>query len=343
MSDQSLTDNPVLATRTAPPSEVYIPEPQVELSLGSNSIASIASSSMPSRRTIRLAALFPQDVARFGTFEADSKPLKLLTEFLRLDSTFIARMEQCGYVKISIIINRFGLDTRSIAKAFAIMGPSHILDEQMHTQTMNLVMFARSQILHWNFSKSPSEVKAWKDLKKSARINKSFETWSEEKHTKLEDFLTDPDYISAARKEMKLIRSKIRSWITHDNISLTSYPPDLDINLTPEDSFKTTLSPIFELRKVVTALESNMAKELTAILVPQLAEVHTALKEVRSSVTNDIDLAVHRKLQATIDHRAKDAIKKHLGPLLKDVNPTLPHMTIIRSTATPKMLMPFRP
>ena len=58
-------------------------------------------------------------------------------------------MEQYGYVSISVIVNRFCIDTCSVAKAFAMMQPSHILDSQMHQQTMNSGMFARSQILIW--------------------------------------------------------------------------------------------------------------------------------------------------------------------------------------------------
>ena len=58
-----------------------------------------------------------------------------------------------------MIVNRFGIDTKSVAKAFDMMSPSHILDPQMHQQTMNLVMFARSQILKGHIMKPISQQK----------------------------------------------------------------------------------------------------------------------------------------------------------------------------------------
>ena len=66
------------------------------------------------------------------------------------------------------------MDTRSISKAFTMMVPRHILDDQMHVQTMNLVMFARSKIIKWNDLKPNSQPKSWKDLKKTPRTNSTF-------------------------------------------------------------------------------------------------------------------------------------------------------------------------
>ena len=86
-------------------------------------------------------------------------------------------MEQCGYVSITVIVNRFGMDVRSIAKSFSMMAPSHILDIQMHQQTLNLILFARSQILNGHIN-LPDHQK-WEDLKKSSKCNKPFENWNE--------------------------------------------------------------------------------------------------------------------------------------------------------------------
>ena len=106
MSDQNLAT----VAEPAPPGEVFT-EPMDDMT-------SLASSSMPSRRTVRLAALFPSPVTRFGNFESDSHTIKLLRERLQLDASFITRMEQCGYIKMSIIINRFGLDTKDTNSYF---------------------------------------------------------------------------------------------------------------------------------------------------------------------------------------------------------------------------------
>ena len=150
------TASPVTVAPTnpgnTPPTKVIIEQiPSDEDSIGIT--ASIASSSMPSRRTTRLAALFPSTNVRFGQFVLESKTLKLLQDTLQLYITFITRMEQCGFTKISIIVNRFGLDIRSISKRFALMGPLHVLNDQIYTKTLNLVMFARSQILIMRFYK----------------------------------------------------------------------------------------------------------------------------------------------------------------------------------------------
>ena len=215
MSTQASINIPETVAEGSPPSEVFIDKSMQDIdSLDANTLAF---SSMPSRRTEKLAALFPSTHIRFRTFDVNSKTLHLLSVVLKLDSTFITRMEQVGYVKISIIINRFGMDTRSIAKAFALMGPSHILDPQMYIQTMNFVMFARSQILKMQYTKPDSQ--PW--VKKSAKYNAAFEKWKANRFSDLEDFLTYPSYIILATKEMRLICSKIISWITQDKISVS--------------------------------------------------------------------------------------------------------------------------
>ena len=127
---------------------------------------------------------------------------------------------------MSIILNIFGMDTRSIAKTFAMMGPSHILDPQIHLQTMNLVMFAHSQTPKWHYLKPFLQLKSWKDLKNSSRTNSYFEKWDIGKYDKLDKFLTDPDNISLAQKEMNIFCFKIRSWINNDYISLHSQPSE---------------------------------------------------------------------------------------------------------------------
>ena len=75
----------------------------------------------PSRRADKLVALFPTNKTRFGKFDYESKTFKLMKEQLELDISFTNRMEQCGYISMSIIINRFGLDMKYISRTFAMM------------------------------------------------------------------------------------------------------------------------------------------------------------------------------------------------------------------------------
>ena len=115
-------------TTAGDPSHSYAEESHV-------STISEASSSIPSNRTVKLSALFPSDQPRFGSFKKQSRVTDFLTGILQLDAPFIARLEQLGYVSMAVIVNRFGLDTRSITETFSIMGPKYILDPEVQIQT----------------------------------------------------------------------------------------------------------------------------------------------------------------------------------------------------------------
>jgi hypothetical protein len=325
MSNQNPPQDPETTANLVPPVEVYL-EGLSQVDADTFDDETLASSAMPSRRTVRLAALFPTNKDRFGKMKANI--LIFLQETLGLDVTFISRMEQCGFITMSIIINRFGIDIRSIAKAFAMMGPSHILDHQMHEQTMNLVMFARSQILKGNFMKPSDAEKSWQELKKSSKFNGAFDNWRPSKVEDVLEFLTDPNHITVAQREMHQIRAKIRSWINNESISISSNSTKtpkgkspMPISSSLQDSFKSTESPMASLMVTVRKMEAKMDTEFGDIrttIGPQLEDVKSAIKAVKSSVRKEVDLEVERKLSATINNRTKDAIKKHLGHLFKD-------------------------
>ena len=82
--------------------------------------------------------------------------LVFLQEVLNLDVTFIARLEQCGYISPTIIVNRFGMGIRHIAESFSMMGPSHVLNTPTYQSTLNLVIFSREQLLNGKVLKHPS-------------------------------------------------------------------------------------------------------------------------------------------------------------------------------------------
>ena len=111
---------------------------------------SILSSSMPSRKTEKMTRLFPSNPSKFSSFNTESSLIEFLQHVLNLDSTFIARLEQVGFVTPTVIINRFGLDTKSIALSFSLMGSSHIFYPSAFNPTRNLVMFARKKF-KWLF------------------------------------------------------------------------------------------------------------------------------------------------------------------------------------------------
>ena len=291
-----------------------------DFSVNSLSTASVPSTKTPSRRSVRLGALFPPDKTRFSTFQPQSKTIDLLVHRLQLGPDFISRMEQCGYVKISIIINRFGMDTKTIAKTFAMMGPSYVLDQNIHAETMNLVMFARSQLLKWQFEKPCSKP----ITKKNTKINASFEKWSVTKYDKLEEFLTDPDNISLAQKEMKMIRSKIRSWINNDAVSRTGTSSTPKIVTTPQQELtrqlenfgKAQTTSSEELKQVVAAMDTRF-DGILASLIKTERNTQSGIKDMRATVNQDINIAIDNRLQATMDNRAKDAISRNLAPIMK--------------------------
>ena len=184
--------------------------------LGLGDSASVASSQAPSNRTERLAALFPIDSVRFSKFKDASLIIRWLAEFLQLDATFIARMECCGYVTPSIIMNRFGLSEQSIAESFAVMGPSYVLDPQVHVQSTHLVLFARYFITDGHFSK-PKTKKSWKQLKMSPSFNKHFNAMYQEiLKDCLMEYFTDTEILKEAVQLMRGVRSQVRRWIRND-------------------------------------------------------------------------------------------------------------------------------
>ena len=97
---------------------------------------------------------------------------------------------------MSVIVNRFGLDTCSIIETFSMMGPSHILDPEVHAETLNIFMFARSQVLDGEVIPPPRDIEI-SDIRgyftrKSSKYNKAFMNWDDEKIEEMKDFLTTP-------------------------------------------------------------------------------------------------------------------------------------------------------
>ncbi len=279
----------------------------------------VASSAAPSSKTERLAAMFPTNQVRFQPFSKDSNIFILLSEVLNLDSSFVTRMEACGFVLPSTICNRFGLNTRSIAESFSMMGTSHVLDQQMHAQTMNLVIFARTQLFKGDFVKSNK--KPWKHYKKTSKFNRNFQSWDRYKLDEVQDALTNPSILEAARKEMRHVRATIRRWIRQDSYTpdssvyhdvQTPQRPDTEDDETPRTTHGNDdpppprpMSPTKPVRKLFGQMEHNLSKVLDTI--------QKEMVEVKASISREVDAGVARRMSATIESRTIDCLKKHLG------------------------------
>ena len=184
-----------------PPAQVILDD----RSLSQGDEVSAISSQVPSQCTSRLAVLFQaRDDGERG--ELSMKLAIVLRDLLTLDITFINRLTVIGLNTPASVVNAFGLDRQSIAKSFATMGPSHVLPQQMHEQTMKLVMFARAQVLN-SFNKSKTLKKAWQQLKKKSSYNKYFETWGQSQFSQVKDFITDQSNLILAQYELKEIRN----------------------------------------------------------------------------------------------------------------------------------------
>ena len=308
---------------------------------------SVLSTSTPSRKTERLKRLFPDSSSRFSSFKPDSTLVEFLRHVINLDPTFIARLEQVGFVTPTVIINRFGLDTRSIALSFSLMGSSHIFNTDVSESIRNLVMFSRKNILNGPFSRDANDTTNWKTLKKSSRFNKVFEEFSEEDIEDIRDFLTDPEMIQEADLEMKRIQNTIKNWIKKDDCSLmpqtqqqtskstASQQTPTSTNPSPHknppspanSSFESANSSFATIRKASEDLNTKMAKEVASILkgtfdndFQQLAQ---SVAEVKASVSKEIDSAIARKMSNSIENRAKLEVQKHLQFLSPNAkNPT---------------------
>ena len=311
--------------------------PVAQISVASNvevgSLAddTYASSNAPSNRTERLANLFPDDKSRFSKFKADSNILKLLKEIINLPEPFIARMEAVGYTTPAIIVNRFGLSQQSIAESFALLGPSYVLDQPMHQSTMSLVMFARSQVLKGHIIKSPGFRKSWSALKKVPAYNRTFNKSNDDAIEELKEILTDTKLIREAEKEMRGIRSKIRKWARSGAVSgnqdgsTTTAPLPSANKVTPsiKASKKTPPDNVSTASPHPTSPPPGTVDRFIQDIEEKMETFNAELTMVKSTVKKEIDNGVTERLQATIDHRATDAVRQSLSKFFKpEVLPT---------------------
>ena len=316
--------------------------------LGTFGGESVASSAAFTNRTERLAALFPLGDTRFGSFQKDSKLLDLFLALLKLDSSFIARLENCGFVTPAIIVNRFGLGMSYIAKSFAMMGPSYVLDQQNIQQSTNLVIFARSIITGFAFDKPKN--KSWKQCKKSHSFNTALEQWDEASFSNMQDALTDPDVIQLASILMRNVRAQIRKWIrgtdpppTPSIQSETTTPQSKQQPATVRSPVPVPTVPQVPITPQQTSVPASNETPLQSIaktfndmekrLSAEIGSIRTQLDNVKSAVKQEVQTEVGNRLQNTIESRAKTAVKQQLGKLFNKTESQQPVTTVTAAGA----------
>ena len=183
------------------------------------------------------------------------------------------------------------MSAKSIAESFALMGPSHVLDQQMHQQTMNLVMFARHQALGGNFIKSNK--RGWNSFKMKTRYNKDFEKWDDEKDQELYEFLTDAGIVREAHKEMRGIRATIRRWAGDGVRSISSQKKDLQkvtvVSKPPQTPIQEPQVPTSTPQPAsipFTPAQVTTNSDLTPLTISSLTK---ALHDIEKKFTSEVD------------------------------------------------------
>ena len=121
-SELALPDPDVAAEST----DVVVHDPDVVIE--NIEAVSHASSHAPSQCTARLEKLFPSDKCAFGAIERTSHLYIVLKDCLGLPVHFLACLAALGLSTPAILVNSFGLDIRSIAHTFGLMGSHYVLD-----------------------------------------------------------------------------------------------------------------------------------------------------------------------------------------------------------------------
>ena len=255
-------------------------------------------------------------------------------------------MEQMGFTTPHEVVNEFGLDAKTIAQSFIFLGPSHALVESNYLSTQYLVMFARKYILNGHFSK-PTGYKTWKSLKTSNDFDTAFENFNMTDLGDLKDFLENPIFFRQAKKEMRLIRNIVKSWLKQgqcNNVIPNSVPGyNSDMESETENAYPTPIGPspttpipvssqwkptsispsmlqtpthnLQDLSGVSNSTE-KLAKEIDKIL-QEIKDLGTTVSQVKSTVKQEVDNAVNAKMGNSINERAKQEVKRHIRFLAK--------------------------
>ena len=189
------------------------------------------SSSQVSHRTAHLQRLFSPEKCVFGKIDPSSHLMTLLKDTLEFDDSFITRLEELGLSTPAILVNSFGLDTRSIARTFGLMGSHFVFgDPDTHdvgmfqTQTILLVTFCRTQICSGGFAKRKN--KTWVGLKKMPKYSEDFEKWGSSWDEQVKMACTSQDLLYQGHQLMCDVRKLLRKWLRNDVVSDSSTIPD---------------------------------------------------------------------------------------------------------------------
>ena len=226
---------------------------------------SVASSSAPSRKTVRLQALFPSSKYAFGRINPTSRLMTVLRDSFSLPINFIERLEQLGLNTPAIIVNSFGMDPQSIARTFGLMGSSFVFGDTQEdadlyfAKTALLVTFSRTQICSGHFTKKRN--KTWSSLRKSPSYSTSFEEWGSEIAESVQMACTSQELFQQSTKLMQQVRKLLRKWIRNETTaSDSSTLPDVQqqSQMSPQPSAETNETFMASLKRFEVELDKKL-------------------------------------------------------------------------------------
>jgi len=209
-------------------------------------------------------------------------------------------MATIGITTPAQVVNAFGLDTPSIAKSFAKMGKSHVLDPQGYEENARLIVFARGQILR---SKMVPESKptSWYQLKKKSRYNRDFIRWLPRNRDKYQTHAYSKNTLIIAHHILSEIRKIVRKWIRNDacNVqSSTSKPSSTSTQSNPSSQ------GLENIMKAFGALESRMDEHVE--------HVTSTVKAIPQTIKKQVDSVIKTKGNSSETPRSATKIRKKL-------------------------------
>src|SRR5210317_1128720 len=221
------------------------------------------------------------------SFPKDSRFLRFLQEEVGLESPFLNRLKEVGWVTPSEIVNLFGRSNNSIVESYIKLGYVHVLPQEQHHATTRLLIFARGQTLKSKVQMTPKQQrKGWDSFKVGSSFDNIFEGWSESRQQQCSDTLDDPNLLINARHVMKRIRNsichKIREW--YENYQTSTINLNLNANRTDPSPDTDT---IHSLKEIENRLEQTLSKRLEDTITMSLKKEIQSLKDMMSHKEED--------------------------------------------------------
>jgi hypothetical protein len=164
----------------------------------------------------------------------------------------------------------------------------------------------------------PNPKRKWGTYKIQPKFNAEFDGYGQEDFDSIRDFLTRPEIIEQANKEMRKVRNYIKTWIKKGEV-LRPVPESESTapTPTPRATSANAVDPsLLSIQKQAKDIESNMKTKLESILKPNISvdlpsnlqKLETAIEDIRSTVKEQLD-GLHKHINAT----SKKSVKIKLG------------------------------